>query len=55
MPFDVFPSMREQYRYHAAIRELTNHIIQGTSADLLKFAMVALSKEFAKQKLNAIY
>ncbi len=53
MPFDVFPSMREQYRYHAAIRELTNHIIQGTSADLLKFAMVALSKEFAKQKLNA--
>jgi DNA polymerase-1 len=43
----------EQRMLEAKVRELTNHIIQGTSADLLKLSMVKIVKEFAKRKLNA--
>lgn len=53
LPVDVHPQMYEYYRYKAAVRELINHIIQGTSADLLKFSMVNIIKEFAKQDLDA--
>jgi DNA polymerase-1 len=43
----------EQRILEAKIRELTNHIIQGTSADLLKFSMVKIVREFARLNLDA--
>jgi len=53
LPFGVFPSMQAKFRYYAAIRELINHIIQGTSADLLKLAMVDMTNQFAEKGLDA--
>jgi len=53
IPFDVYPNMQQRYRYDAAVRQLVNHIIQGTSADMLKLSMVAMTKEFAKQDMDA--
>lgn len=47
------PSMRERWKWEGAVRELTNHIIQGTSADILKFSMVAVAKELANANLNS--
>ena len=49
----IFPQMDKQYQYEAAVRELTNHIIQGTNADLLKWCMVKISKEYAAKNLDA--
>ena len=43
----------EKWKWYAAVRELTNHIIQGSGADLLKIAMVKIVGEFAKIKLQA--
>ena len=50
---DVFYGMKEFWKYDAEVRALINHIIQGTAADLLKFAMVNISKKFAIQNLDA--
>jgi len=55
MPLDLYPSMSQRYRYDAGVRQLVNHIIQGTSADLLKFSMVRIEDEFAKQGLDDTY
>lgn len=49
----IYPDMDENWKWRGAIRELTNHTIQGTGADLLKFAMVNVTKEFAKKSLDA--
>lgn len=47
------PIIEEKWKYYKAIRQLINHIIQGTAADMLKFSMVKIVKEFAKQDLDA--
>lgn len=36
-------------------RELLNHIIQGTCADLLKMAMIKITKEFARREMHDTY
>ncbi len=53
LSFNIYKTMRERWKYEGAVRELINHIIQGTSADLLKFSMVKIAKEFAKRELDA--
>ena len=47
--------MRESWKYDGAIRELTNHIIQGTSADILKLSKVKIAKELSRQKMYDTY
>lgn len=53
LPFSIFPDMREKWKWEGAVRELINHIVQGTSADLLKYSMVKITKELAKLNLDA--
>jgi len=52
-PSNVSPDMYEWWLFESAVRALLNHIIQGTCADLLKFAMVGVAKEFARRSLDA--
>jgi len=50
------PSMRDtrdEYKWSGAMRELTNHIIQGTSADLLKYSMTKINLALALAGLDA--
>jgi len=49
----VYNGMHDEWKYRGAIRELTNHIIQGTCADLLKFSMVSIVSTLAKLNLPA--
>lgn len=42
-----------KWKWEGAIRELINHIIQGTCADMLKFAMNKIAKQFAEKELDA--
>ena len=43
---------RDDYKWSGAVRALVNHQIQGSSADILKFSMVKVSKELAKRNLD---
>jgi DNA polymerase-1 len=51
LPIDISPY--SGYRYETAVRELINHIIQGSCADLLKDAMVKITKRFAVENLDS--
>jgi len=53
LPYNIYPEMREKWKWEGAVRELTNHIIQGTSADLLKYSMVKITRKFAELNLDA--
>ena len=53
LPKGVSPGMQERWKFESAVRMLTNHIIQGTCADILKFTMVKLGQKFAEEKLDA--
>lgn len=45
----------ESWKFDAIVRELLNHIIQGTAGDLLKFSQIKLAKEFATRGLTNMY
>ncbi len=47
------PTIDEKWKYYKAIRQLINFVVQGSAADMLKFSMVKIVKEFAKQNLDA--
>ena len=42
-----------KWKWDGAIRELVNHIIQGTCADMLKFAMTKIAHKFAENNMDA--
>lgn len=47
----VTPNMTEYWHYNGQVRALINHIIQGTSADILKFSMIKMTNKFAELNL----
>lgn len=47
-----FPEEAERYR-HALMRRGTNHEIQGTNADITKYALILMSRAFKKEGLDA--
>ena len=53
LPDGVTPNMNERWLYDAQVRALINHIIQGTGADLLKFALVSITHQFAQKGIDA--
>lgn len=53
LPNNVSSTMYEKWKYDGSIRELTNHIIQGTCADLLKFSMIKIAQKFAVNNIDA--
>lgn len=51
LPDSIHYGMDEFWKYDGAVRQLFNHKTQGSCADMLKFSMVRIAKEFAKQKM----
>ncbi len=49
----IHKDMEEFWIYEKQIRNLQNHIIQGTGADILKMSQSQITKEFAKRGLDA--
>lgn len=50
---DLNKNMYDVWKYEAGKRQLINHIIQGTCADMLKFSLINLAHKFAKEDINA--
>lgn len=44
---------KDKMMYYSAMRKVGNTIIQGSSADIIKIAMVAISDKFKKYKMDA--
>lgn len=53
LPAGVYKNMKDKWKYYGAIRELINHIIQGSCADLLKQALCDITHDFAINNIDA--